>query len=248
MKGGRILRTGLFVLLLGVFCVSAYQLYQYWREGQENQKVTDRLFSQAVTVEEQTEDTSSAVPISVDFDQLKKENQDIVAWLYCPDTIINYPVLQAEDNSYYLHRLADGSDNKAGSLFMDCRNQEDCSDWDTVIYGHHMKDKSMFGTLVNYREQEYYDQHPVLYLFTPEKEYEIDLVAGFVTEADSEVYTLPQSQEELDDLLTQAKEVSTFLSDVEVLPEERIVTLSTCSYEYEDARFVVLGVLRELAS
>ena len=78
-------------------------------------------------------------PIIVDFEVLQTENKDIIAWLHCPDTKINYPVAQSEDNSYYLRRLLDGSWNTAGTIFMDYRNSADFSDRHTVIYGHNMK-------------------------------------------------------------------------------------------------------------
>ena len=95
-------------------------------------------------------ETADIVPIQVDFDVLSKENQDVIGWLYCPDTSINYPVVQAADNEYYLHRLLDDSKNAAGTLFMDYRNSADLSDWNSVIYGHNMKNGSMFGSLPDY--------------------------------------------------------------------------------------------------
>ena len=90
---------------------------------------------------------SETAPITVDFERLQEENKDIIAWLYCPDTEINYPVVQSKDNEYYLRRLLDGTWNIAGTLFMDYRNAADCSDLHTIIYGHNMKNNTMFGSL-----------------------------------------------------------------------------------------------------
>lgn len=97
--------------------------------------------------------------IVVDFEELWKENGDVVGWLYCPDTVINYPVVQGDDNDYYLRRLLDGSNNIAGTLFIDARNKGDFSDWNTVVYGHNMRNDTMFGTLTEYASQEYYCSH-----------------------------------------------------------------------------------------
>lgn len=84
----------------------------------------------------------------------------MLAWLYCPDTVINYPVVQSDDNEYYLRRLMDGSSNTAGTLFADYRCSPDFSDPHTVIYGHNMKNDTMFGILPEYGAQEFYEPHP----------------------------------------------------------------------------------------
>ena len=139
------------------------------------------------TTEEIVEGAVETPPIRVDFDALREKNDDVVAWIYCPDTPINYPVVQAADNEAYLHRLLDGSKNSAGTLFMDFRNSSDFSDWNSVIYGHNMKNGSMFGTLMDYKTQSYFDAHPKVFLLTPEQDYVVKIVAGFVTPADAEI-------------------------------------------------------------
>ena len=92
---------------------------------------------------------SETAPITVDFERLQEENKDIIAWLYCPDTEINYPVVQSKDNEYYLRRLLDGTWNIAGTLFMDYRNAADCSDLHTIIYGHNMKNTRCSALCLN---------------------------------------------------------------------------------------------------
>lgn len=106
----------------------------------------------------------------MDFAALEGVNSDIVAWLYGADTGLNYPIVQAEDNDYYLYRLLDGTWNKNGTIFMDYVNRSDFSDQNTLVYGHHMKSGAMFGALVQYKKQEFYDAHPYLYLYTPQPE------------------------------------------------------------------------------
>ncbi len=107
----------------------------------------------------------------MDFAALEGVNSDIVAWLYGADTGLNYPIVQAEDNDYYLYRLLDGTWNKNGTIFMDYVNRSDFSDQNTLVYGHHMKSGAMFGALVQYKKQEFYDAHPYLYLYTPQQSY-----------------------------------------------------------------------------
>lgn len=122
-------------------------------------------------------DAPSEVPIQVDFAALQAENPDAVAWLYSADTPINYPVMLAADNSYYLYRAFDGSDDNAGTLFFDYRNSRSLTDRHLIIYGHRMKDKSMFGSIVGYTKESYREEHPVLYLLTEEQNYRVEVFA-----------------------------------------------------------------------
>lgn len=194
--------------------------------------------------EQETTHTAPDELLSVDFDTLQSVNPDIQAWLYMSGSSIHSPVLQAEDNSTYLYRLADGSSNAHGSLFIDCRNAGDFSDWNTLIYGHNMKDGSMFGGLKKYRKQAYYDVHPEMTLFTPEKTYRMEIFAAVTTDVSAAVYRVPAAREERDELVQWAQRNSEIECDVSIGTEDRIVTLSTCTGG-DDDRFVVLAVLRE---
>ena len=185
-------------------------------------------------------------PIQVDFDALFAKNQDVIAWLYCQDTPINYPVVQASDNEYYLRRLLDGSRNTAGTLFMDYRNATDLSDWNSVIYGHNLHNDSMFGTLPDYQAQSYFQAHPEMFLLTPEQDYVIELIAGFTTSASSELYnTFVPGAAEKTRLLENWRQDSDFVSNITPTAEDRLIAFSTCSYEYSDARYVLIGILKE---
>lgn len=181
-------------------------------------------------------------PIEVDFEALCQRNGDVVAWLYCPDTVISYPVVQTENNMDYLHKDIDGNYSSYGTLFVECLCRKDFQDTNTVIYGHHMNDGRMFAKLVKYAKQDYYNQHPVFYLNTPEMNYRVELFSGYITDMNSHTFDVDfanaeENQAWLDSIIAQ----SSFSSSVEVRPGDRILTLSTCTYEYDDARFVVHG-------
>ena len=183
-------------------------------------------------------------PLSVDFDSMLTQNDDVRGWLYNPDTIVNYPVVQSKDNDYYLYRLIDGSSNSSGSLFVDYRCAADFSSNHTLIYGHNMKDGSMLSTITNYWKQDYYEEHPFMYLNTPEQNYRIDLFSAYVTPADSDAYDIyfdvgADYMAFLEKLMSR----SNFDSTVELTENDKIVTLSTCTYEYDNARYVVHGKL-----
>lgn len=185
-----------------------------------------------------------------DFAALRAINPDIAGWLECPGTVLNYPVVQGTDNSYYLKHLFNRDTNAYGAPFVDCANAPGFTDENTIIYGHHMKNGSMFASLVNYKQQAYYDAHPVLYLSTPDGVYRVELFAGYVTSgrADNPVYTRNFGDKALFlHFLMDAKAKSDFAADVRVTAEDRILTLSTCTYEYDEARYVVLGKLVKIS-
>ena len=158
------LRLLLILAALGVFCYSGMQLLDYSGENAQAEQGNQALIDRAVVLvepthpaaEENPEETQpfrEAAPIQVDFEALRQQNPDIIAWIYSTDTPINYPVVQSEDNSYYLRRLIDGTRNTAGTIFADFRNAPDFSDRNTLVYGHNMKNNPMFGTLSEYRKQ-----------------------------------------------------------------------------------------------
>lgn len=180
----------------------------------------------------------------MDFMYLRIKNEDIVAWITAPGLPIDLPVVQGKDNSYYLTHLFDHQPNRLGTLFIDVQNAGNFSDKNTVIYGHNMNDGSMFASLANYRKQEFYESFPVMELYTPEGDYKIELFAGYVANGNEPFLRFTFNDET--DFLTYIvwlKSRSTFSSSVDVKPHDRIITLATCSYEYDNARYVVFGKL-----
>ena len=181
----------------------------------------------------------------VDFAALRSKNSDVIGWIYGPGTVINYPVVKGTDNEFYLTHMFDGRENKCGSIFMDSLNESDFSNANSVLHGHHMKNGTMFASLMKYESQSYYDSHPVFWLTTPEKSYRVEIFSGFVTSVDSEVWQLSfATEEEHQKWLDKMEADSAFESEIKPSVNDHILTLSTCSYEYDDARFVVLGILR----
>ena len=253
-------RILILVLACAVFLFSGYQILGYFTENRSGEQLQQELIDQAVVVatepaatvpEESVPPTTEPVeraPISVDFAVLQAQNPDIVGWIYSEGTVINYPILQGVDNQQYLRRLYDGTKSTLGSIFLDFRNLADFSDLNSLIYGHNIRSGQMFASLSSYREQEYYEEHPVMWLLTPDADYRIDLIAGMVVPSDSEVYEIYSYPEELQAGLEYVLSHSTFdAGEVDAAAVDRIVTLSTCSYDYNDARYVVIGCLQEVA-
>lgn len=193
------------------------------------------------------EDPSVVLP-TVDFDALRETGPDIIGWLTLPDTAINYPVTQTDDNEYYLHHLYDGTYNKTGCLFADYENQEDFSDRNTIIYGHNMRDGSMFATLNEYDEQSYFDGHPQMYLVTPGGGYVVEIFTAFVAKpSESGSDTSPWRLNWKDDgayttWLSEMAGRSVIETDVTVTSSDKVLTLSTCT-PGGASRFIVMGKL-----
>jgi sortase B len=186
--------------------------------------------------------------IEIDFDYLKGVNPDIVGWIFMERENINYPIVLGPDNYFYLTRLPDKTPNRLGSIFMEYKNKPDFSDDTTVLFGHNMLDDSMFAPLEYYREQWYYDEHPSLYIFTPEDTYRLDVFAGYVVEA-HDIDSLHQtinSIEEKREFVANSIMRSTFESNVQINDDDRFVSLFTCAYDYSDARYVVQTKLVKL--
>ena len=182
----------------------------------------------------------------VDWDGLYSRNSDTAAWLLCPGTNINYPVVYSEDNVEYLNTMFDGNYSKVGTLFVDMRNSEGFTDRNTIIHGHNMRNHSMFWTLTQFKSQSYYNKHPTMRLITPEGKFEVQLFAGIVAStAHAETFWRVRFSSDEDYLswISLLFENSTFTSYVELTADDKVLMLSTCSYEFNNARYIVVGKL-----
>jgi len=182
----------------------------------------------------------AAGPLYVDFSKLQQINPDICGWLYSPGTVINYPVVFSSDNVYYLDHLVDGTHSAAGSLFVDYRNNRDFSDLNTVIYGHHMKSGTMFGSLKLYKNASYYKNHPYMWLYTPTAVYRLDIIAGYTTRGGSSAFSMYNDAGSLAQYIASAVQQSAFTSQVDISSVTKVVTLATCAYDFTNARYVLL--------
>ena len=156
---------------------------------------------------------------------------------------MNYPVLQGVDNDQYLYRMIDGKRNGAGSLFLDAAVAPDFSEENNPIYGHNMKSGSMLAGITGYKKQAFYEEHPVALLLTPEQNYQVLIFSAYVLDAggnawDTE-FTEQTKQLWLEELLSR----SYISGDALPFAWDKILTLSTCTYETQNSRFLVHGIL-----
>lgn len=233
----------LFIIIKGTAVFLYLKEYKQAKQTYEDiGKLADVIEPDADSSSENTDNRgeNSYCPISPDFDELKKINQDTVGWLYLPDTVLNYPVVQGDDNEYYLTHMFDGTKNSSGSIFIDCDNDINSDAYNTVIYGHHMKNGSMFAVLSKYRAKEWYESHPYLWFVTPGCAYKLHVYSVYTAKVSQDAWNVKfDGQEDYEKWLAETKNRSEISTDIWPNENDRVITLSTCSYEFENARLVI---------
>ena len=247
----------LAILCSCAFAVGAYQLISTYHNYSESDamynNIKDVLVSAndqgSIEINEPAQETNSvSTPITVDFSELKAINEDVVGWIYSEDTNINYPILQGDDNLYYLYNAINGTSNRAGSIYMDAGNSSDFTDANTIIYGHNLSNNSMFSSLDMYMSPQYFNDHRHVYILTENKNYRIDIFSAYMTNPSSLTFTINFDSPEkyMDYLKYTWKSSDVKCSDVPMTEDDNIVTLATCSNMGNNVRYVVHGKLVEL--
>lgn len=245
----------IILLCLAVAGFSAWKLWGYYQKYHNGEKEYEKLTGYVKDNPEETqvqEDGSKTdvCPVTVDFESLAKINSDIVGWVYIPNSEINYPIVQNPDNEYYLNHTFEGKANFTGAIFLDSLCQPDFSSDNSIVYGHNLKTGTMFGSLkkmydINYNKEADYREHPVIWIMTPEEtmEYRIFAAREISAEADTDVYMVElESDQEYAKYLTDQKGKSSYETDTEPDATEPMLTLSTCTSDSEDGRFVVQAI------
>lgn len=229
------------------------KINDYQANDQLNQEVASLVVTEDAYANPEvgTEINESTVQTfkDIDFTSLKQINPDTVGWLEWEGTNVDYPVVQTSDNNYYLHHAIDGSANAAGTIFMDKDNSANFSDDVTVIYGHNMMDDSMFGSLSNLQDQNFYNAHPTMYYHTEDSVYEIDLFAGVDQDFTTLTYGNYSDHETMVNDMNAVKQISTFQSDVQINEDSQVVVLSTCldsGSNGTEHRFLVYGSVQKV--
>lgn len=235
-----------------LFCV--YKIASYYIQLGTTNKVKDELIGEVVSYEETEELPSeqpteekgyyhAPVPKSINFETLKAKNNEVVAWLFNENGIINYPVMHTDNNQYYLNHLIDGRKNVNGSIYIDYRNSSDFTDYNTIFYGHSMKNGTMFASLLRYRNHSYFAEYPCFYLYTPNGNYRAEIVSAYETDINDIVYDYVRSENQFENLIRHVKSRSRYDTNLEVTTNDTLVTFSTCAYSSDNARFVVVAKL-----
>lgn len=236
---GRVISTLILLVAIGVFCYSGYQLYRIFHGYHEGEAEYDSLIETAVI--ENEKDNS----FQVDFDALRAINPDVVGWIrFIEPSIINYPVVQGKDNAEYLYKTFKGYDNTVGTIFVNAYNQANFEDQNTIIYGHYMYNGTMFNDLDKYKEEEFWQRYPYFYIYTPDgKELRYDIYSAGIVKDTSGSYTYQFTDEaSFTEFVELTKSISNYDTGVQVGADAQIITLSTCTKDNNDDRFVIHAV------
>ena len=265
---GNVISTLILLIAIGIFCFAAWKLvtiyldyktgvdeYTALEEYADNEKVTEGLddtmdvndtmgdeWGDAELTEHSGSNRFENMENPIDFDSLQEINPDVIGWLEMEavDTI-NYPIVQGEDNDYYLHRTFQRTDNFAGSIFMDYMNKSNFGQRNTIVYGHNMKNGSMFGSLKNYRDQEVYKKSPYFWIYTPTRIYKYEIFSCAEVDKFGQDYQITfQDKEDFQEFIYHAQDQSLYDTGVDVDYTDTVVTLSTCTGN-EATRFIVQG-------
>ena len=220
------------IICIAVMVFSGYKIVTWWNENKQNEEIKKDLADTVTIQEVADEEGNTSEKYVIDFGELKKKNPDTVAWIKIENTNIEYPVVKAKDNDYYLNRSFDKKKNSAGWIFMDYRDKADGTDRNIVLYGHNRKDKSMFGTINDMFKEEWYNDEKNKYItYITENEYctyEIFSIYR-IEEEDYYITTSFKNDTEFDKFINKLLKRSFRDFKTEVKKEDTILTLSTCS-------------------
>lgn len=256
----------LLIILIGIVAVWGYRIIVENRANSKYEEIqntvnsaakqaeTEAVIIETETEEEtetETEEVQNAFDIpekNLDWASLYAENKDIYAWIYIPGTQVDYPVLQsASDDSYYLNHNIDGSYGKPGCIYTEKINSKDFTNYNTVLYGHNMKNGEMFGCLHDYEDKTFFDENPYVYVYTEEKTYVYEIFAAYTSTNAHILNTNDFSTQEgfadyLDNVVYNKALTGNFRNDTRVTSDNRIITLSTCTSN-SSKRWLVQAVL-----
>ena len=262
------------LMVIAVCCLAAALILAVCRFAADlhSQETLDELRSSAETLKEETDspaqtgDSSESAPSVTPEPTETPEptptpvvnpyrdsflaNSDMTAWLQIPNTGIDYPVMWTpDDEEYYLRRGFDGSDDKNGCLILDTDSNLNPLTTNLIIHGHNMKSGAMFGTLTDYEDEAYYQEHKNIILYTRECRRNYEVIAVFRSQVYKKTddvvkfdkFFQAETREEFEDFYNNIKELSFYDTGLTAEFGDRFITLSTCSYHVEQGRFVVVA-------
>ncbi len=263
-KRNKLIYKILFVIFLLIFLVSLGLMLLKNYEDLKSENKFDKLSNMTIntqleTVPESENETEAVDELTqlgirvpeknLDWQALMEENEHIYAWIYIPETNVDYPILQhPEELSYYLRTGLDGNYSTAGCINTEKLNSKDFTDPHTVIYGHNMRNQTMFATLHNYESLEFFENNPYIYIYMPDKVLVYEVFAAYERGDEHLLFSYncknKESFQSYIDSIYQIRDMGAhFREGTEVTADDYIVSLSTCVRGEDTSRYLVQGVL-----
>jgi len=248
---GKMIKRVALYIVIAVFLYSGYHIAQYLYDGYVSNKLNERLKQQYEVIQKEQQELNAIEQGTLTEEQMKQRykeqyeqlleiNSDIVGWISIDNTEIDYPVVQSSDNDYYLNHNVEKQSSARGSIFMDYRNKNVNDDIHTVIYGHHMKDGSMFGELSKYKDAAYYKEHDTIIFEGIEESTKWQIFSVYIYSPEDQFFEYEfEDEQQYTAYLDKIMKKSRYDTDVEVTENDQLLTLVTCTYEVTDARFII---------
>lgn len=226
-----------FIALMLILLLMFLSCYMLWDSNQVFEAADAKNYEAYMPSENHTKS----------FEELQKINPDVFGWIRINDTNVNYPLLQAEDDDTYMNTDAEGNYSLSGSIFLHCANSPDFSDFNNLIYGHHMEKHKMFGDVGLFTEKKYFDEHPYGNLFFDGKDHGIEFYALLQADAYNErlFSVCPETSEAKQEYLQEILDNALYKRNLNVTEEDHLVLLITCTSEMTNGRNILVGRLTE---
>lgn len=226
-----------FIALLLILMVMFLSCYMLWDSNQVYQAADAKNYETYIPTEKHTKS----------FEELQKINPDVIGWIRVNDTNINYPLLQTDDDDTYMSTDVEGKYSLSGAIFLHCGNKPDFSDFNNIIYGHHMEKEKMFGDIGKFTDETYFDEHPYGNLFFDGKDYGIEFYALMQVDAYNETIfnVCPDTSEAKQAYLLEIIDNALYKRELNITEDDHLVLLTTCTSDMTNGRNVLVGRLTD---
>ena len=227
----RMINNILLIICIFIFCISTWKLYGYYRSYKKAKDTYSKIAKENVKISKNER--------KIDFKKLKSQNQDIAGWIYIRGTTIDYPIVQGKDNEEYLHQDFNKKKSSSGTIFLDNNCKKDFTSDNNIIYGHHMKNGTMFAQLLKFREKSFLKKHNEIMIFTPDRTIHLKVISAYAQKAQNKIPVTFANDKQKKADIKKIESSSEQTIKTSRINDSHIYTFVTCSYEGEDNRTYV---------
>ena len=227
----RMINNILLIICIFIFCISTWKLYGYYRSYKKAKDTYSKIAKENVKISKNER--------KIDFKKLKSQNQDIAGWIYIRGTTIDYPIVQGKDNEEYLHQDFNKKKSSSGTIFLDNNCKKDFTSDNNIIYGHHMKNGTMFAQLLKFREKSFLKKHNEIMIFTPDRTIHLKVISAYAQKAQNKIPVTFANDKQKKAYIKKIESMSEQTIKTSRINDSHIYTFVTCSYEEEDNRTYV---------